>query len=757
MLYSIVIPYKESNINMLRDCLDSIDDQTFKDFEVIFIHDGRTNLPNEVKKYHFNYKIIEDKISNNPQVYRNLGVSQSQGEYILFMDADDYIHPNTLIYTKRIIDESHDDVIKLNVKKTHYTKNLTFKDNKKSFFASNTSEQIDQFFKKINVDPTIYNDSEFINELFELGLINHNYNTFRQNILLSKINYKFKAHGLLIKNAFLKEHSLQFDTTNTIYGDIPFVISVYNLVDTIKQTTVKLYFKLIHNDSVNFPSQTQIYKDVKSYYKLLAFDKALTFCPNLTLAKKIKEFAAREYLYYVIKNENFTNSYKKVVPIYITLCDILNKPSQKIKLNLRHSYEISAIKKGKFKKAYSRTKKRVTLYNIYKFSNPKNERFRKKTIQQEIFSKLPIRKNVVLYESFLGKNFSDSPKAIFEYLKSQKNDNKKHIWILNNKEVIKDYNMLNDNNVKIIDRFSWKYFYYVTVSKYFVLNMRQPKWLKKKPQQTILSTWHGTPLKRLVFDMDNITSASKSYKQDFYQQSRNWDYLIAANEYSKKIFERAFMYPSTNILTYGYPRNDVLTNHDDIYKAQLKNKLGVPKDKKIILYAPTWRDDEYHSVGKYKFTLQLDLKKMQQKLGDEYIVLLRMHYFISDILEITEFDGFAYDFSKYNDVNDLYIVSDILITDYSSVFFDFANLKRPILFYTYDLDKYKDELRGFYINMEKDLPGPLLFNTNEVINSIKNINTVSSEFKVKYARFYDRFCSLEDGKATQRVVNKVIK
>ncbi|PTI30387.1 CDP-glycerol glycerophosphotransferase family protein, partial [Staphylococcus warneri] len=289
---------------------------------------------------------------------------------------------------------------------------------------------------------------------------------------------------------------------------------------------------------------------------------------------------------------------------------------------------------------------------------------------------------VVLYESFLGKNFSDSPKAIFEYLKSQKNDNKKHIWILNNKEVIKDYNMLNDNNVKIIDRFSWKYFYYVTVSKYFVLNMRQPKWLKKKPQQTILSTWHGTPLKRLVFDMDNITSASKSYKQDFYQQSRNWDYLIAANEYSKKIFERAFMYPSTNILTYGYPRNDVLTNHDDIYKAQLKNKLGVPKDKKIILYAPTWRDDEYHSVGKYKFTLQLDLKKMQQKLGDEYIVLLRMHYFISDILEITEFDGFAYDFSKYNDVNDLYIVSDILITDYSSVFFDFANLKRPILFYT---------------------------------------------------------------------------
>ncbi|HCD3585610.1 TPA: CDP-glycerol glycerophosphotransferase family protein, partial [Staphylococcus aureus] len=360
-------------------------------------------------------------------------------------------------------------------------------------------------------------------------------------------------------------------------------------------------------------------------------------------------------------------------------------------------------------------------------------------------------------ESFLGKNYSDSPKAIFEYLKSSDSDKFKHVWILNNKDILEDYPILNDENVKIINRFSWEYFYYVTVAKYFILNMRQPKWLVKKKNQTILSTWHGTPLKRLVFDMDNVTSASKSYKQDFYQQSRNWDYLIAANKYSEQIFERAFKYPTSNILTYGYPRNDILSNYNQEYKNKVKQKLNIPTDKKVILYAPTWRDDEYHGVGQYKFSLNLDLEQMRQELGEEYIVLLRMHYFISDRLDISEYEGFAFDFSKYNDVNDLYIVSDILITDYSSVFFDYANLKRPILFYTYDLDKYKDELRGFYIDMEKDLPGPLLFDSSEVINNIKNIEVVNNNYKERYESFYNKFCLLDDGKATKRVVEKVIK
>src|SRR5699024_8456513 len=411
-------------------------------------------------------------------------------------------------------------------------------------------------------------------------------------------------------------------------------------------------------------------------------------------------------------------SFENIYPIYQILKDLLSKPSKSIKLKNRHWMEIQAIKKGNFEKAYKISKKRVKLYQYYDFIKFKNHRYRQKTVQQNVFSKMPMLKKTIVYESFLGRNYSDSPKAIFEYLMyNEIYSDCNHIWILNDKTIIEYDNLFKEKNVKVINRFSWSYFFYVTVAKYFILNMRQPKWLEKKEEQIILSTWHGTPLKRLVFDMNNVTSANKNYKRDFYYQSRNWDYLIAANEYSEHIFERAFMYPKSNILTYGYPRNDILSTYNNQYKNILKEKLNIPLDKKVILYAPTWRDDEYHAAGQYKFKLQLDLEKMQNILGDDYVIVLRMHYFISDKIDLSCFKGFAFDFSKYNDINDLYIISDLLITDYSSVFFDYANLKKPILFYTYDLNKYKDELRGFYIDMVNDLPGPLLYNTDEVIQN----------------------------------------
>ncbi|WP_338029561.1 CDP-glycerol glycerophosphotransferase family protein [Gracilibacillus alcaliphilus] len=230
---------------------------------------------------------------------------------------------------------------------------------------------------------------------------------------------------------------------------------------------------------------------------------------------------------------------------------------------------------------------------------------------------------------------------------------------------------------------------------------------------------------------------------------------MAANKYSEQIFESAFMYPREKMIKYGYPRNDILKNYTEEYSDQLKEKLHIPPYKKVILYAPTWRDDEYHKIGQYKFQLQLDLHLLQQELGEEYVIILRMHYLISDHIDLTDFSGFAYDYSSYNDINDLYIVSDLLITDYSSVFFDFANLRRPILFFTYDIDKYKDMLRGFYIDMENDLPGPLLYTSEEVLDSIKRIAQIEREFLTKYNEFYDTFCAFDDGRASERAVQQL--
>jgi CDP-glycerol glycerophosphotransferase len=155
--------------------------------------------------------------------------------------------------------------------------------------------------------------------------------------------------------------------------------------------------------------------------------------------------------------------------------------------------------------------------------------------------------------------------------------------------------------------------------------------------------------------------------------------------------------------------------------------------------------------------MRLDLKRLKEKFGDEYIILLRMHYVVASKMKLTGLEDFAYDVSKYDDVSELYLASDMLITDYSSVFFDYANLRRPVLFFTYDIEKYGEQLRGFYIDMETELPGPLLMTNDAVVDAIENISGIEEEYKEKYDAFYDRFCSWDDGRASEKVVDAVFE
>ncbi|MGE6630081.1 bifunctional glycosyltransferase/CDP-glycerol:glycerophosphate glycerophosphotransferase [Bacillus sp. NPDC077027] len=758
MLFTIVIPYKDTNIKYADNCIKSLDDQIFKDFEVLFVHQNSSQLEELLKKSTLNYRTINMGQDSNVSVCRNKGIDEAKGEHVLFLDGDDFLHPNALTYAKQIIIRENIDILKLKVKKTIVDRKSTLKEKKQAFYKEDTLDTLSNVLKNLNVEITEQKKSEVMNMLFEENVLTSYYNEIPQSKLFKKISYHLNVHGFIFNKKYLMDNQIKFDESTSLYGEIPFLAKVYHDVFAIKETSVDLYYKLIHNDPINYPSLSQEeYEDrLEQFYQSL--NKAVSVCDDLTIAKQIKLESIRNYLYKIVKNKNFDESFKKILPLYKELQEILNTASLEIKLKRRHKIELDLIKKGKFKKAYYLSKSRVLGYNLYQSLQPKKQRARQKIVQNYIFSKLPIQKNTIIYESFLGRNYSDSPKAIFKYLLENEPEKWKHIWVLNDKDIVgSEKEFIGNKNVKVIKRFSWRYFYYVTISKYFILNMRQPKSLYKKEEQIILSTWHGTPLKRLVFDMDNVVSANPDYKKDFYQQSRNWDYLIAANKYSEEIFESAFMYPKEKILTYGYPRNDILINFTDDYKKEIKEKLGIPDNKKVILYAPTWRDDEYHKAGQYKFNLTLDLNLLKKELGEDYVIILRMHYFISDNIDLTGFEGFAYDYSKYNDINDLYISSDVLITDYSSVFFDFANLKLPILFFTYDIDKYKDVLRGFYIDVENELPGPLLYTSEEVLNSIKNIEKVEKEYKEKYDAFYHKFCSLEDGKASERIVNKVLR
>src|SRR5690625_2943105 len=148
---------------------------------------------------------------------------------------------------------------------------------------------------------------------------------------------------------------------------------------------------------------------------------------------------------------------------------------------------------------------------------------------------------------------------------------------------------------------------------------------------------------------------------------------------------------------------------------------------------------------------------MQENFGKDYILILRLHYLVSDNLDLTGFENFVYDVSSYEDINELYLMSDMLITDYSSVFFDYANLKRPMFFYVYDIEEYRDKLRGFYFDFEKNAPGPLVKKTDELIAEIKEVEMNDFNTIERTKSFRGKFCHFEDGNASARVVKRILE
>ena len=359
-------------------------------------------------------------------------------------------------------------------------------------------------------------------------------------------------------------------------------------------------------------------------------------------------------------------------------------------------------------------------------------------------------RKLIMFESFLGKQYSDNPRALYEYM-SLTHPEYTLVWSADRNST----HVFEEADVPHIKRFSLPWMIHMNKATLWITNSRLPLWIPKPHGTTYLQTWHGTPLKKLGTDIETVHmpgTDTESYRKNFTKEASKWDYLVSPNRYSSDIFRRAFGFGGKMLET-GYPRNDFLFSGSDPETADnIKEALGLPTDKKIILYAPTWRDDSFHARGRYKFDLQFDTERMQRELGDDHIIILRMHYLVSENLDIKQYNGFLYDFSKYGDIRDLYVISDMLVTDYSSVFFDYANLHRPMIFYTYDIDQYRDRLRGFYFDFERLAPGPLVRTTDALIDAIKNPDSA----KFGTAEFRERFSYLEDGASSQRVMEDVI-
>lgn len=362
----------------------------------------------------------------------------------------------------------------------------------------------------------------------------------------------------------------------------------------------------------------------------------------------------------------------------------------------------------------------------------------------------PLR-DTILFQAWKGRQFSDSPRAIFEELLRQQ-DERELIW------VIEHYGVEVPDGVRTVLAHSTDYFKELGRARWVISNDSMPAHFVKRSGMRYGQTWHGTPLKRIGFDIENLQMANPNYLKQFAKEVAKWDVLVSPNSFSTEIFSRAFAYDGP-ILEIGYPRNDIFFQEEARKERaqRIRKRLGLPGDRPVILYAPTWRDNHYDRGGRYQFALKLDLERMRREIGEEAVLLIRGHQLVAHSLDVSRLGGFVRNVSLYPDIADLYLIADVLITDYSSVMFDYANTGRPMLFFTYDLNEYRDQLRGFYFDFEAEAPGPLLSCTDEVIAALQNLESVRSAYSDRYAAFRQRFTGMEDGHASSRFIDAFLQ
>jgi len=362
--------------------------------------------------------------------------------------------------------------------------------------------------------------------------------------------------------------------------------------------------------------------------------------------------------------------------------------------------------------------------------------------------KRPLR-NAVLYDSYSGKQYSDSPRAVHEELVRRGTD-VEHLW------VVRDGQIDLPPNVTAVRLWGEEWYDALARAKYIVTNGHLPDWIERRPGQVVVQAWHGTPLKKIGHDIDDVQFANSGYLEKVAREAKQWSFLISPNSFSTPILRRAFRFEG-EILASGYPRNDILYSPDRAeISARVRERLGIPMHRKVVLYAPTWRDDQFYGPGRYKLDMQIDLDKAAAELGDDHVLLVRRHPNIVDSVPGAG-EGFVWDVSSYPDIAELFLAADILVTDYSSLMFDYANTGRPMLFFTYDLEHYRDKLRGFYFDFEAKAPGPLLGSSDELIAAIRDVDSVQEQYRDAYDAFRADFCDLDDGDAAGRVIDRMIE
>lgn len=382
-----------------------------------------------------------------------------------------------------------------------------------------------------------------------------------------------------------------------------------------------------------------------------------------------------------------------------------------------------------------------------------------------IFCVFPIKGNRIIFNSQKGTQYACNPRYIYEYLENKYGGTLQYVWCLQNPPAV----LVNNPHVRVVSYNSLRYFFYQMTSKVIVANIPSSCYLPRRKKQFMIDTWHGggaykrcgirSPKQASLSSMRNAIKtmeASDNTKWEWYKAYYNaLDtslFMTTCKRHTEVMFESQLI-PRERYIEIGFPRNDVFFSDYRDIKENAKKKLLIAPDKKVVLFAPTYRGNVKNQKNDLNLDINQCLEAAKERWGGEWVFVYRMHI-LSSSLDKDKIPPSAINASKYDEMQELLCMADVFITDYSSSQWDFALTGKPAFLFTPDLDYYMYEDRGFYTPIE-DWAFPYAKSNDELAELIRNFD--ENKHLKKVQRHLDLLQSSENGHATEKICDIIAK
>ncbi|WP_430780801.1 bifunctional glycosyltransferase/CDP-glycerol:glycerophosphate glycerophosphotransferase [Actinoplanes sp. G11-F43] len=701
-LTSLVVPAWQVQ-GYLNECLDSIlRQQSVEGVEVVAVDDASTDHSGQIidERAAADPRVVAIHLDTNggPGAARNAGLERATGEYVWFVDGDDRIAPGALAAVEAKLREEKPDVLLVGVARERWNRKV----------------------------------SRFVTpKKARTGL----------DAILAAAP---PLGGLVVRRQFLIDAGIRFETE--WYEDMAFGYAVLAAADAGNVAMIEPPCYIHRMDR-----QGSLRGRSKRHVELVRqWDRTL----RLPVVEQADPKIRRKILNRVIGDlltlmENGARVPEKARPAMFTEISKLLR-GHETRVSPRPGglggMRLKLLADGKYSAYRLLRRGRGAVDGVIgkvRGARTKSKAARDKKALQIYYKQQlrePIDENLAVYGAYWYRGYACNPAAIYEKAKELA-PHVRGVWVV--KPGARDV----PEGVPTVNPGTKEYFRLIARAKYMINNATFPPDVVKRPDAIQVQTHHGTPLKTMGLDQPRFPASLGNFNPDRMRMNlAKWDFSITPNRHTTLLWDRQFPIKGETLET-GYPRNDRLALAGPAERAAARAELGLGEDEQVVLYAPTHR--EWHAV----FTPPLDVDELAEALGPKVRVLLRGHYFYDSI-------GFpprhprVLDVSTFPSVETLAIASDAMITDFSSIMFDYAILRKPLIIFAPDWEVYK-AVRGVSFDLEAGHPGTFARTFDELVEAIRSGAIDSPEARQALERFRERFCSLEDGHAAERVVRRV--